>query len=64
MSKGCPRGGFTHPRLREGRFFLLSRPFPQHVLFDETVGADIVMRRAMRSPRDLPQRLLEPPAAM
>ena len=56
-----PRGGFTHPRLREWRFFLLSRPFNQHILFYELAGGDVVMRRTMRGQRDLPRRLLEPP---
>ena len=56
-----PRGGFTHPRLREWRFFLLSRPFNQHVLFYELAGGDVVMRRTMCGQRDLPRRLLEAP---
>jgi plasmid stabilization system protein ParE len=57
-----PRGGFTHPRLREWRFFVVFRPFNQHVLFYEPAGGDVVMRRAMHGHRDLPRRLLEPPA--
>ena len=56
-----PRGGFTHPRLREWRFLLVSRPFNQHILFYELAGGDIAMRRAMRGQRDLPRRLLELP---
>ena len=52
-----PRGGFTHPRLREWRFFLVFRPFSKHVLFYELAGGDIVMRRAMHGQRDLPRRL-------
>ena len=58
-----PRGGFTHPRLREWRFFLVSRPFNQHILFYELAGGDLVLRRAMRGQRDLPGRLLEAPGA-
>ena len=58
-----PRGGFTHPRLHEWRFFLVSPPFNQHILFYELAGGDIVMRRTMRGQRDLPRRLLEAPAA-
>jgi plasmid stabilization system protein ParE len=57
-----PRGGFTHPRLRDWRFFVVFRPFKKHILFYEVVGEDIVMRRAMHGQRDLPRRLLEPPA--
>jgi plasmid stabilization system protein ParE len=56
-----PRGGFTNPRLRDWRFFVVFRPFKKHVLFYEVIGDDVVMRRAMHGHRDLPQRLLEPP---
>jgi plasmid stabilization system protein ParE len=58
-----PRGGFFHPRLREWRFFIVFRPFKKHVLFYETAGDDVLMRRAMHGHRDLPKRLLEPPGA-
>jgi plasmid stabilization system protein ParE len=57
-----PRAGFTHPRLRDWRFFVVFRPFKKHVLFYELLGDDVVMRRAMPGHRDLPRRLLEPPA--
>ena len=56
-----PRGGFTHPRLQDGRFFVVFRPFNKHVLFYEVVGGEAVMRRAMHGRRDLPRRLLDPP---
>jgi toxin ParE1/3/4 len=56
-----PRGGFAHPRLQEWRFFLLPRPFNQHILFYELADTDVVMRRSMRGQRDLPRRLLEAP---
>jgi plasmid stabilization system protein ParE len=56
-----PRGGFTHPRLREWRFFLVFRPFNKHVLFYELVSGDLVLRRAMHGQRNLPRRLLEAP---
>ena len=58
-----PRGGFSHPRLREWRLFVVFRPFRKHVLFYETAGNDALMRRAMHGHRDLAERLLEPPAA-
>ncbi len=58
-----PPGGFTHPLLREWRYFLLPRPFNRHILFYELAGDDVVMRRATCGQRDLPRRLLEPPAA-
>jgi plasmid stabilization system protein ParE len=57
-----PRAGFTHPRLRDWRFFVVFRPFKKHVLFYEAVANDVVLRRAMHGHRDLPRRLLEPPA--
>ncbi len=54
-----PIGGFNHPRLRGWRFFVVCRPFNKHILFYETSGDDVVMRRAMHGHRNLPQRLLE-----
>lgn len=41
------RGDFTHPRLRDWRFFVVCRPFQKHVLFYELAGGEVVMRRAM-----------------
>ena len=58
-----PRAGFKNPRLRDWRFFVVFRPFKKHVLFYEATSDDVVMRRAMHGHRDLPRRLLEPPAA-
>lgn len=58
-----PRGGFSHPRLRDWRFFLVYRPFNRHVLFYELVGSDVVLRRTMHGHRDLPRRLLQPPGS-
>jgi plasmid stabilization system protein ParE len=56
-----PCAGFSHPRLRDWRFIVVFRPFQKHILFYETVGDDVVMRRAMHGHRDLPRRLVEPP---
>jgi plasmid stabilization system protein ParE len=56
-----PRAGLTHPRLRDWRFIVISRPFQKHVLFYETATGDVLLRRAMHGHRDLPQKLLEPP---
>jgi plasmid stabilization system protein ParE len=53
----------THSRLASWRFFVTLRPFQRHILFYEMVGADLVLRRAMHGHRDLPTRLLDPPAA-
>ena len=54
-----PRGGFTHPRLRDWRYFVVFRPFKMHVVFYELAGNDVVMRRIMHGHRDLPRRLLD-----
>jgi plasmid stabilization system protein ParE len=54
-----PLGGFKHPRLRDWRFFVVFRPFNQHLLFYEIIAGEILMRRAMHGRRDLPRRLLE-----
>jgi plasmid stabilization system protein ParE len=56
-----PTSRFKHPRLRNWRFFPVSRPFNRHVLFYELEGGSVIMRRAMHSGRDLPRRLLQPP---
>jgi plasmid stabilization system protein ParE len=55
-----PRGGFTHPRLQEWRFFLVFRPFSKHILFYEEVGNDLILRRAMHGHQDIPRRLVPP----
>jgi plasmid stabilization system protein ParE len=55
-----PRGRFNHPRLRDWRFFVVFRPFNKHVLFYESVGQDVILRRTMHGQRNLPRRLLEP----
>ena len=56
-----PRAGFSNPRLRDWRFIVVFRPFQKHILFYETRGGDVLLRRAMHGRRDLPRRLLEPP---
>ena len=43
--------------------FLVFRPFNKHILFYEVVADELVLRRAMHGHRDLPRRLLEPPAS-
>jgi plasmid stabilization system protein ParE len=55
------RAGFSNPRLSDWRFIVVFRPFQKHVLFYETNGNDVSLRRAMHRHRDLPRRLLEPP---
>lgn len=57
-----PLGGFAHARLCEWRYFLAFRPFNQHLLFYEVVEDEVIFRRAMHGRRDLPHRLLQPPA--
>jgi plasmid stabilization system protein ParE len=55
-----PCGRFSHPRLRDWRFFVIFRPFNKHVLFYETFGSGVILRRTMHGHRNLPLRLLEP----
>lgn len=56
-----PRGGFKQPRLRDWRFFVVFRPFNQHLVFYELAGDDVVIRRTLHGHRNLPRRLVEPP---
>jgi plasmid stabilization system protein ParE len=55
-----PRGGFSHPKLRDWRFVVVLRPFQKHILFYEIAGGDVLLRRAMHGHRDLPRRLIKP----
>ena len=50
---------FKHPRLQNWRFLAVFRPFKKHLVFYETNGTEIIMRRAMHGHRDLPKRLFE-----
>jgi len=59
-----PCAGFSHTRLRDWRFLVVFRPFQKHVLFYETNGSDVWLRRTMHGQRDLPRRLLEPPGTV
>jgi len=52
-----PKAGFANPRLRDWRFFRVSRPFHQHILFYEAAPGQVVLHRAMHGHRDLPRRL-------
>ena len=62
--KPASHGRWTNLRSAdEWRFFLVSRPFNQRILFYELAGGDLVLRRARRGQRDLPRRLLEAPGA-
>lgn len=58
-----PVAGLSHPRLRDWRFIVVSRPFQKHILFYEIAGDHVLLRRAMHGQRDLPRRLIEPPEA-
>lgn len=58
-----PRAEFSHPRLRDWRFIVVSRPFQKHILFYEVDDGKVLLRRAMHGHRDLPRRLVEPPGA-
>lgn len=56
-----PCAGLAHPCLRDWRFLVVFRPFQKHVLFYETKGSEVLLRRTMHGHQDLPRRLLEPP---
>ena len=56
-----PGAGLTHPRLAAWRFFVVVRPFRRHVLFDEIIDGEVIMRRVLHGHRNRPKRLLEPP---
>jgi plasmid stabilization system protein ParE len=52
-------GGFSNPRLRTWRLFLILRPFNRHIIFYDVGDDEIVLRRAMHGARDLPRRLVQ-----
>jgi plasmid stabilization system protein ParE len=59
-----PVGGFSHPRLRDWRFFVVFRPFQRHLLFYEVALERVIFRRALHGHRNLPKRLIESPGSL
>lgn len=54
-----PLGRFSHPKLKDWRFFVVAPPFQKHLLFYELADEEVMMRRAMHGHRNLPKRLLK-----
>ena len=54
-----PLTGYSHPRLRNWRSLVVSRPFQKHLLFYESDGRCVILRRALHGHRDLPRRLIK-----
>ena len=55
---------FKHPRLTTLRFCQIARPFQKHIIFYRCDDKNLFVERVMYGSRDLPRRLLEPPAAV
>jgi len=53
-----PRTGFSHPHLVHWRFMVVFRPFQKHVIFYESKGGEVFLRRTMHGHRNLPERLI------
>jgi len=53
-----PSTSFSHPILQKWRFIVVFRPFQKHVIFYETEGGNLVLRRAMHGHRNLPKDLI------
>ena len=58
-----PRCEFKHPMLQMLRFCQIARPFQKHVIFYRYDDTSLFAERVMHGTRDLPRRLIEPPAA-
>jgi len=54
---------FKHPKLNTLRFCQVVRPFQKHLIFYRYDDKNLFAERVMHGSRDLPNRLLEPPAA-
>ena len=54
---------YPEPQLAGLRFYLVEKPFNRHLVFYRISGADLEAFRVVPGARDLPRRLLDPPAA-
>jgi toxin ParE1/3/4 len=54
---------YSHPKLAGIRFFLVRKPFDKHLIFYRVCGDTLDIVRVVHGLRDLPRRLLDPPAA-
>ncbi len=55
--------GYRHPKLTGIRFFLVRRPFEQHLIFYRIHHEQLDIVRVLHGKRDLPRRIIEPPNA-
>jgi toxin ParE1/3/4 len=55
---------FRHPRLRGIRSYRVKPPFHKHLIFYWYGAAVLYAERVIHGARDLPRRLLEPPARL
>ena len=53
---------FRNPSLRGLRSFRVEPPFHRLLIFYRHTAAEVIAERLMRGARDLPRRLVEPPA--
>ena len=53
---------FRHPQLKGIRSFRVSPPFDRHLIFYRFDRSTLYAERVVHGMRDLPRRLLEPPA--
>ena len=58
-----PTARLNHSRLVGWRFFVVVRPFQQHVVFYEILEEEVIMQRVLNGRRNLPERLLDPPGS-
>ena len=56
------RRQFRHPELKGLRSFRLRRPYGVHLIFYRHTDSELFAERIMHGARNLPRRLLEPPA--
>jgi toxin ParE1/3/4 len=54
---------YRAPELGGMRWRAVSVPFALHLVFYKTINDEVSIERVMHGARDLPRRLLEPPAA-
>src|SRR5947207_1538046 len=54
---------YAEPQLAGLRFYLVEKPFDQHLIYYRISGGELVAFRVVPGARDLPRRLLDPPGA-
>ena len=54
---------YPEPQLADLRFYLVEKPFEQHLIYYRISDEELVAFRVVAGARDLPRRLLDPPGA-